>query len=115
MGGHKNHYIPPELKHTSLVDINYYYNCQSLNLMNTISCVVNGRLFCFNYGGKLDLLHINKINIACWKIFTSVLFFKITEIIWNKMDSDGLCVSIFIKDVVCYLGVIEKLHTDDFF
>ena len=58
MGGHKNHYIPPELKHTSLVDINYYYNCQSLNLMNTLSCVVNGRLFYFNDDEKIELFNI---------------------------------------------------------
>ena len=29
---------------------------------------------------------------------------------WNGKDANGLCVSIFLKATVCYLGVIGKFH-----
>ena len=38
------------------------------------------------------------------------IFIECTEIRWDKRDANGLCVSIFIKDMVRYLGDIGKLH-----
>ena len=32
----------------------------------------------------------------------------------KKIDANGLCVSIFVKNVVCYLVVIGKLHSNEF-
>ena len=32
---------------------------------------------------------------------------------WEKIDENGLCVSIFLKNLGWYLGVIEKLQNDE--
>ena len=41
------------------------------------------------------------------------IFIECTEIRWDKRDANGLCVSIFIKDMVRYLGDIGKLHNEE--
>ena len=55
-----------------------------------------------------------KINIAHWKICISVHFIECTEITWNKRDENGLFVSIFIKNMEWYLGVIGKFIMQNF-
>ena len=47
---------------TYLIDKYHFlkYNDQLLNLNNKRSCIGNGRLFCFDGYGKLQLLHIQK-------------------------------------------------------
>ena len=75
-------------------------------------CLVNGRLFYFNGDGKLEIYYIQK-NTPC--VFTNlyVLSIECTDLNWNEKDANGLCVYIFLKDMVCYLGVILKLHNDE--
>ena len=46
--------------------------------------------------------------------YNSVLFFQCIKIIWNKINADGLCFSIFIKDMGWYLGVIGRLHNESY-
>ena len=43
---------------------------------------VNGRLFYFNYDGKLDIYYIKKRYPVIKK--TSALFSECTELIWNR-------------------------------
>ena len=33
---------------------------------------------------------------------------------WKLTDANGLCVSIFLKNMGWYLGVIGKLHNDEY-
>ena len=53
--------------------------------------------------------YISQKKDSVGKICTAVIFIECTEIIWNKIYINGLCVSIFIKDMGWYLGVIGNL------
>ena len=41
---------------------------------------------------------------------SSVIFFKCTELNWNRKYANRLCVSIFLNTMRCYLRDIEKIH-----
>ena len=38
---------------------------------------------------------------------------QFTEIVWNKRDEILFCVSIFIKDMELYLGIILRIHNEE--
>ena len=65
----------------------------------------NGRLFYFNNDGKLDIYYILKKDTLLLKN-TSVLFIEYTEMNCKVTDENGLRVSILLKNMVWYLGVI---------
>ena len=54
--------------------------------------------------------YIFKKKAERWKICTSVLCLEFTEIITNKINANGLCVYVLIKEMVWLLGVIVKLR-----
>ena len=45
---------------------------------------------------------------------SSVIFVECTEMNWKISDVNGFCVSILLDKMGCYLGVIGKLHNDEF-
>ena len=53
------HVIPPDLKPVSLINIILKYNCQSLNLKNKRSCVVNGIYISITMG-NLNIKYIKE-------------------------------------------------------
>ena len=58
--------------------------------------------------------YISKNKYFPLKICISVLLIEYTEITWNNIYENVLFVSIFIKYMGCYLGVIEKINNDEF-
>ena len=89
------------------------YNYQALYFKNNIGCVGGRNLFYFNEVVKIQLLHVQKQRLTVENEYTSVLLIGLTEITWNKIYSNQLCVSIFIKDIGFYLGVIVRLHNEE--
>ena len=77
-----------------------------------IVCVGNGRFFYFNKDGKLDIHVILKRRYPVLKK-SPVPFIKCTEMNWKTSDVNGLCNSIFLDNMGCFLGVIGKLHNDE--
>ena len=65
--------------------------------------------FYFDDNGKLELFHIQK-KIASGN--NSAIFIEWTEIICNREDANGLCVSILFKYRWSYLVVIGNLFND---
>ena len=66
-----------------------------------------------SYNGKLDLYYIFKIIYPVIKKCISYFCWMH----WNyleKLDSDGLCVSIFLKNMGCYFGVIGNVNNHEF-
>ena len=55
---------------------------------------------------------IFKKKVILLKKCPSFLFIERTEITINERDSNGLCVSIFIKYIGWCLGVIGKLNNE---
>ena len=47
------------------------------------------------------------------KTITSVIFIECTGIKWGKRNKNGLCVSVFIKYMGLYLGLIGRIHDSD--
>ena len=41
---------------------------------------------------------------------SSIIFIECTELNWNRKYANGFCVSIFLKDMGWYFGVIGKLN-----
>ena len=88
------------------------YNYQSLSSTREKICVGGFRLFYFRDDGKLDIYSLLKY-IPCYLKYISVLFVKCTEINCKGTDENGLCVSIFLKNMGWYLVVIGKLQNDE--
>ena len=59
------------------------------------------------------IYYIFKNNDCLLKKCALVMFVKCNGIIWNMIYANGLCISIFIKDTLWYLGVIVKLHNNE--
>ena len=90
------------------------YNCQSLDLTCYKSFVGNGRFFYLKDDGKLDLCYILKGRHPVIKNNSSVILIECTETNWKKSYVNGLCISVFLNKIGWYLGVIWKLHNDEF-
>ena len=80
--------------------------------MSEKSCVENGTLFYFNDYGKLELFYMQQKYFLLKQ--SSVLFIECAELNWNRKNAYGLRVYIFLKDTGWYLGVIQKLHDNEF-
>ena len=63
----------------------------------------------FKDGGKLDLYSLLKRRYPLIKNTSSVLFIECTEMDWKKTDSNFLCVSILLRNMGWYLGVIGNI------
>ena len=68
--------------------------------------------FYFISDGKLYLYHILKRRYPVIKNSSSVLFFESTEMNF-KTDANGLCVSISLKNMRWYLGVLGNFQKDE--
>ena len=71
-------------------------------------CLRNGRLFYFKNDGKVDIYYLY-IRYHVIKTL-SVLFIERIELNWKETDANGWCVSILLKNMKWYLGVLVKLH-----
>ena len=76
-------------------------------------CVGNDRFFYFNDVGKLDIYYILKIIYPVIKNNSSVLFIECTEMNLKTSDVNGLCISVFLNKMGCYLGVIWNLRNNE--
>ena len=74
--------------------------------------MVNDRFYS-NDDIKLDMYYISKRRYPVVKNNSSVLFIECTEINWETTDENSFFVSIFLKNMVWYLGVIVKFHNNE--
>ena len=74
--------------------------------------MVNDRFYS-NDDIKLDMYYISKRRYPVVKNNSSVLFIECTEINWETTDENIFFVSIFLKNMVWYLGVIVKFHNNE--
>ena len=73
-------------------------------------CVVNGVSFYFNGAGKKDLYYMLKRRYPVIKNISYVPFIEHTEMNFKTIYANGLCVSIFLKNMGWHLGVIGNIH-----
>ena len=59
------------------------------------------------------MLYIEK-KLSCYKNISSALFIECTKMNWKTSDANGLCIPIFFNKMGWYLGVIIKIHNDEF-
>ena len=113
MGVHVSNAIQAYQKHMSLIKFIFNYNCQSLDLMSEKSCVGIFIFFYFSEYGKPGPVYMQKKYCLQKKQKKYFLFIDCTELNWGGKDANGLCVSIFFKNMAWYLGVIWKVYYDE--
>ena len=91
------------------------YNCQSLNLNLWESMCGKWYIYYFNDNAKLYLYCILKRRypVILKKKFINV-FIECTEMTLKISDANVLCVSIFLRNIWCWLGAIGNLDNNEF-
>ena len=79
-----------------------------------VVCVGNGIFFYFNEDGKLDLHVLARKRYPVLKTNSSVLFIECTEMNRKPSDVNVFFNSIFLDKTRWFLGVIGKLHNDEY-
>ena len=82
-------------------------------IKNKIGCVGDGNISYFDDVGKLHILYVRNEILPVQIDFSYVVFVDFSYMLYNKMDSNLLCVSVFIKYVMWYLVVIGRLITNE--
>ena len=59
---------------------------------------------------EIPNLHYRNEIILIKNDYSSYFIVECSDIVYNRSDGDILCVSIFIKNIVCYPVIIGKLH-----
>ena len=95
-----SHVVSKKLQH---INFQHYLisNIKKVHMMEIVSILMKMEIPNLHYRNEIILIKND---------YSSYFIVECSDIVYNRSDGDILCVSIFIKNIVCYPVIIGKLH-----